>query len=791
MSTRDKLMDVRERLDECYPGDLALLLIPVSGPQGGKGGGKRPLEKGWNEKAMARFEAGEGRDEHLAMIVGHVSQGENVGWVVPAGALVLDADDERSVEYLDAVLPEAPKQRTRSGAHYLIQPPEGIEVRAMAKVGLAEGVSVDLRVAGRSQIVVEPSVHATGVRYEWDRKLPESLEDLPACPPEIVEALRSRFIQHGSADVSAERYPSGTRNDSLFRLGCRLRRDGLSENEIRMALLRSNDEQCDPPLDEREVAQIAASCARYEPGDVEPLGASGRPVITINEGQARVRIGAMVDAVVAANDPPRLFRRAGNLVWIGRSDLGIVEAQIVVPDDFLNIFNESADFQRRDGRNGTTRHAQPPKDLMSAAVRRALSEDRLPALRAVTATPILREDGTIVASEGYDPVTGSYFAPRQGFQFGDLPEKPTGVEAEEALAKLLDLFNDFLFATETDRANFLAVIVTAVCRTWFPTVPLVVFEAPIQGAGKTLLAEAVRMLIAGVAGVGAAPEQGRQNEAEWRKRITAALLSAPSVVIFDNVVGVLGGPSLAALATSRAWEDRILGRSETVELANAATWLFTSNNASVDADLIRRTIFIRLDPRDAAPHLRTGFRIPDLLGHIENHRGELLAAAFTIVRHWIVEGRPPAPAGTPTLGSFERWSATVPAILGAVGIEGVLGDLDERAVLLRDPADEELAAFLESWWRDEDLRDGATAREILAAGGLSVAGMGFDGQVSIVLPSLVHRDGGAKSLGRYLSFRRDRLVVAEDGASYAVRQAGRGRWTRGMVWRVERTSPSG
>ena len=510
---------------------------------------------------------------------------------------------------------------------------------------------------------------------------------------------------------------------------------------------------------------------------------AARAVVTTNEGQAHEIIGAMADALEGWNVPPSLFRRAGKLTRIGRSELGVGEAQAVESEDYLNIFSAAADYRRFDSQAQAYRAAHPTKEFRAAAIARALSEERLPALRAVTSTPIIHEDGRIIDREGYDSVTRSYFAPREGFRFGHVPAKPTREQAEAAIGTLLAPFEEIAFASETDRANFLAVILTTMARGWFPTVPLVVLEAPIQGSGKTLVAQSIRMLVEGTAGVGSAPESGRDHEAEWRKRITSALLGAPSIVIFDNITGTLGGAALSALATSPTWEDRILSTNDIVEVYNSATWLFTSNNAALDADLIRRTLFVRLDPRDAAPHLRTGFRIPDLLGHVEQHRGELLAAACTVVRHWITAGRPPAPDSTPTLGSFEKWSRTVPAILAAAGVDGVLGDLDERARLLRDPADLETGEFLAAWHSAVRLRERTTAR--------ALAEEGKAGRLD--LPSVVTHDrelagslgGVVRSLGKWLQFRRDRIVEGPDGEQYAVRGAG-GSAKSALLWRVER-----
>jgi hypothetical protein len=268
----------RERLGDLYPGRLALALIPVCQGEPHQHGsapcaniGKQPLERAWNTAAAARFESDTGREQHLERVAHHLANGRNCGWAVPDGVLVLDADDANAVGWLDRALPDAPLQRTRAGAHFVVKAPDGLEIRAEVKIKIADTFECDLRVAGKSQIVVEPSTHASGFEYEWVRQLPENLDELPTCPPLIVQAIEKQGKQATAAvagerpDIDARAYEPGKRNASLFALGCRLRRDGLDELEIRAALEGVNAVRCRPPLDDAEVAQAAASAARYEP----------------------------------------------------------------------------------------------------------------------------------------------------------------------------------------------------------------------------------------------------------------------------------------------------------------------------------------------------------------------------------------------------------------------------------------------------------------------------------------------------------------------------------------------
>ena len=62
-------------------------------------------------------------------------------------------------------------------------------------------------------------------------------------------------------------YEDGSRNQSLFKRACLLRRHGFTEESIYQAIASENLERCSPPLPEGELKTIAASAARYEPDE--------------------------------------------------------------------------------------------------------------------------------------------------------------------------------------------------------------------------------------------------------------------------------------------------------------------------------------------------------------------------------------------------------------------------------------------------------------------------------------------------------------------------------------------
>ena len=134
-----------------------------------------------------------------------------------------------------------------------------------------------------------------------------------------------------------------------------------------------------------------------------------------------------------------------------------------------------------------------------------------------------------------------------------------------------------------------------------------------------------------------------------------------------------------------------------MELPNLATWFGTGNNISLGGDLPRRTILIRLDAKHARPWERASseFRHANLRSWAAEHRGSLLAAAFTLAAAWIQEDRP-EPSKAAPLGSFESWHATIGGILEVAGVDGFLADQE----LLYQEVDEEEGAWVHflTWW---------------------------------------------------------------------------------------------
>ncbi len=267
-------------------------------------------------------------------------------------------------------------------------------------------------------------------------------------------------------------------------------------------------------------------------------------------------------------------------------------------------------LQRRD-RNGDMVPAHPPTWLTSAVEARA-DWPGLRQLHGVTDCPILRADGSIFQSYGHDPSTGMFHMPSA--RFPDVPERPTREECIGALAAIEDLLFDFLFERPCHRAAFLAGLLTPIARQAFRgPAPLFLIDANIRGAGKGLLCQVIAEIALGRP---MAVSSYVHEKEELRKQITSFAIAGDRAVLLDNIDGPFGNGVLDAMLTTTHWRDRILGKSQQVQLPLHTVWYATGNNVEVVGDTARRVVHIRLDVLDENPEDREGFRYADLLAHV-------------------------------------------------------------------------------------------------------------------------------------------------------------------------------
>lgn len=417
-----------------------------------------------------------------------------------------------------------------------------------------------------------------------------------------------------------------------------------------------------------------------------------------------------------------------------------------------------------------------------AAVHDALNVRRL---RGVTHTPLVRRDGSIFESAGFDQNTGYLYLPAPDLEVSTVPEHPSTEELHTATAFLRNLIGEFAWAGEHDEANYLGLLLLPLLRELAPPpYKLAAIMARQPGSGKSLLARILRIVHGGVFRT-----EMPHDDAEISKSITAILTQTTApIVTFDNITGILKSSRLAGLLTSAEYADRILGSTNHITVPNDRIWTITGNNLALGGDLVRRALWVTIDPRVPNPEQRTGFSIPDLPTHVTARRGEILWSLLVWVRAWIDAG---APAERNSSDDYAGSSATVRGILTIAGIPGEFDHVQSRQ---QDMAtgDDDWQEFLSAIYATFGTQPW-TVRELLGKihdGRTSILPHGdYDTQHPIPFdtlpPELAEKlarqgTGVGKSLGRWLANREGRWAD-----TLTVRRGKKTGHDKLTCWRVE------
>jgi hypothetical protein len=380
-----------------------------------------------------------------------------------------------------------------------------------------------------------------------------------------------------------------------------------------------------------------------------------------------------MQALVTANAIPYLFVRSGQLVRVVMDEEHTPSIQCVGENEMRGRLARVANFvAMRQAKDALEAY---PVDPPMAIVRDILASGGwpLPAISGVIECPSIRPDGSIITAPGYDRATGLVYVPRDGMVTIDIPANPSRGDVARAKSALLEPLQDFPFSDEASLANALAAIITPIMRPAIDgRVPLCLMDAPQMGTGKSLLSGLVSTIATGrPQAVITAP----RDDDEWRKRITAALMTGSAVITIDNLTGKLYSGDLASVLTAPEWSDRVLGASKMVRLPNVATWVATGNNVQLGGDMARRCYWVRLDAKLSRPWQRYGFKIANLADWCMTNRGRLISSALTLARAWYVAGCPAGDA--PKVGSFEQWSQVIGGVLSHANIRSFLSNLVE------------------------------------------------------------------------------------------------------------------
>ena len=316
----------------------------------------------------------------------------------------------------------------------------------------------------------------------------------------------------------------------------------------------------------------------------------------------------------------------------------------------------------------------------------------VPRLTRIVQAPVFGEDGELLTSPGYHEKAETWH--HKTCDIPEVPRKPSRGDIERGKELLLgDLLCDFPFDEDSSKAYALAAMILPFIRTMVggPT-PLHVVDAKSgSGTGKSLLADMITMPAVGKPTP--AMSEGRDSD-EWRKRITAKLMTGSQFVLIDNINRKLDSGELAAAITATTWEDRMLGATRMIQLPVECCWMGTGNAVKTSREIARRIVKIKIDAKRDDPWMRSGFKHANIREWADRNRGQLVWACLVLGQAWLNEG---SPLGKQTLGMFESWAKILGGIFDVAGIGGFLSNLME----IYAEADEETGMwreFIAAWW---------------------------------------------------------------------------------------------
>lgn len=660
----------------------------------------------------------------------------NIGVATGAtsGIVVIDVDPRNGgTESLAALerefgsLPPTVESLTGGGGRHLFFKHPGGKVRNRSN--LRPGIDVK---GDSGYIVAPPSTHQSGGSYRWREGHAPSESDLAELPNWLLDAIRApksraAKARQSSADAktTAAAHPAanddrwarclesmlrmdmtdhGDGSSRLFAACCRIVEHDRTDGEA-IALIREYHRQIPFPTewaDEEILKRVRDAEHHCQRG----AAIDRRPIVLIDTEEHRV----VSQSIAALGQDRDLFHRGCMLVRVHdrQANDGIhraAKSAMIVAVPVANLrerLTRCARFVRL--KNGEEHPAHPTGWLVHGVYARG-DWPGIRHLTGVSDVPVLHADGSIFQTPGYDEVTGVLYEPSAAFH---IPSELTRDDARRAAQELLEVVDDFRFEAPEHRAAWLAGALTPLARFAFHgPAPFFLIDANVRGAGKGLLARIIGWIALGHE----MPVSSYSHEVEeMRKKITAIAVAGDQLVLLDNLEGRFGNDALDRALTTTRWRDRLLGKTQQVEVPLLSTWYGTGNNVAVSADTARRIIHIRLDVLEEHPEQRRDFRHADLIGWVRIHRARLVELGLTILAAYCRAGYPKQDLSP--YGSFEDWSRLVREAIVWAGLPDPCLTRD-RLTATSDATAEMLDQLLRAWVGYDPNNEGLVVADML------------------------------------------------------------------------------
>jgi hypothetical protein len=355
----------------------------------------------------------------------------------------------------------------------------------------------------------------------------------------------------------------------------------------------------------------------------------------------------------------QLFMRGRAAVILVERDDGSIALELLHASAARSFFEKFARlFAWRAGAKGepVLKPSVCAERMADALLQTEEAQQMLPRIEGLINCPIIREVNgqLLVAGQGYDEqthllVTGG--------------KQPPEVRLAEAVQSLKDLFAEFDFQTEADKARAVASVISPALKLGGHLkgrVPADVAEADQSQSGKTyrqkLIAaiynERVSLVTNREGGVGSIDESLSQQ-----------LIAGRPFIQFDNFRGRFASAHLEAFLTAEAaFPCRVPHRGEVSINPQNYFILLSSNGLDTTRDFANRSNIVRIRKKPAGFSFRT-FPEGDLLEHVRANQPFYLGCVFAVLRSWHDQGKLRTKE---TRHDFREWVQVVDAIVQTI-----------------------------------------------------------------------------------------------------------------------------
>lgn len=381
---------------------------------------------------------------------------------------------------------------------------------------------------------------------------------------------------------------------------------------------------------------------------------------TISYSRKDETVNELFDKIVKAVRPYwRFYCRGRQLVFI-EPEVGLSLVTFNNGNAHLSSLVEICFIQRDQVR---LRYDLLPHNHLQTFILSHRVISQFPRVTVYSRTPVFNDDWTLVSVPGYYKSSGIYY---------DGPE----VHPRAGSALVNHVLADFCWKSESDRVNYLGLLITAVTMPhWIGKHPLAVFNGNKPGVGKSLLARVLGLVVDG----SQRTISYSANDEEFEKQLATRVDSGERVVIVDNAKRSRNVPEVESQVLERCVTDSVLnfrrlGSNTSISRPNDVIFCLTMNFTRLSRDLRRRSIPINLEQTSDVRDI--SFSTPNLEAFVIDHRNELIAELAGMVDSWLDGGRwlPEKPARHSV---SQTWATTIDAILQVNGYRGFMENFDD------------------------------------------------------------------------------------------------------------------